>query len=163
MNEASKRGRANKRTGGNSERRLENLLKSWGLWCKRVPLSGALKKEGFESDLHVSVYGRVRKLENKRRKAGFERFYELVADGKAVVIEGFCAMVSQELFYDLINAKKPRAVITIEDKQFKGLRGFFEQDNADIVTMVSPRKPFIFALCLPLWKELYQNCYDEVA
>jgi len=162
MNEASKRGRANKRAGDYYERRLEKLLVEWGLHCWRVPMSGALKKEGFEGDLKVSVYGRIRKVENKKRETGFERFYELVADGKAVIIEGFCAVVSQEVFYDLINAKKPREVITIEDKHFKGLHGFFKQDNADIVTMVSPRKQFIFALCLPLWDELYQSCYDEV-
>lgn len=160
MNEASRRGRANKRAGYYYEKQLEKLFTRWGLECWRVPMSGALKKEGLDGDLRVSVYGRVRKVENKKRD-NLERFYKLVEGDQAVVIEGFCVLVPQDAFYDLINAKKPGLVVTIPDRQFKGLHGFFDQDNADLVTMVSPHKPFIFALSLSLWDELYQSCYDD--
>lgn len=158
MSEASIRGRANQRAGYASEKRLEKMLKSWGLSCWRTPLSGAIKLEGLDGDLRVSIRNRIRKVENKRR-VDLERFYKLIDGDKPVIIDGFAVLVSQDLFYDLVNGKKPNEVTSIPDKQFKVLKSFFNQDNADIVTMVSPYKPYIFALSLPLWEELYS--YDD--
>lgn len=150
----------NKRKGYNAEVKLKDLFTKWDLKCWRIPGSGAWKNRGedLDSDLRVVIYDEARKVEVKRR-GQFKRFYNLT-NGKTVIIEGFCVLVPQDTLYGMLEAgQKPGVVVTIPDKQFKVLHSYFEQDNADMVAMVSPYKPFVFALSLPLWKELYYNCY----
>ena len=54
-------------------------------------------------------------------------------------------------------------VIEIDDKQFKGLHNFFKQDNADIVTLISPNNKgtryldFIFCFKETTYKKLIEQ------
>lgn len=144
-----------KSRGYHIERRLMHLIQSWGYKCWHVKCSGALKYKGkkYAGDLKLIIANKVRTVEAKMRK-DFQLFYGLVEGGKAIVINGFCVLMDQERFKDLLSHKKPISIESIPDKNFRQLHGYFEQDNADLVAIVSPYRPFIFALSLNLYAEL---------
>lgn len=141
--------------GRRSEKKVEKLLNSWGYKCERVPLSGAIKSERYSGDLRVVINNKEYKIENKKR-TNFSRIRGLLERGKGVVIEGFCAVVDQETFHAVLNGIKPD-ITNIADVNFGYLHKFFEQDNADIVTLDEPWKDIIFVISLSVWKELIDN------
>lgn len=149
-----------KRRGYHIERRLMLLLQSWGHKCWRVKCSGALKYKGkkYAGDLKVIIANKVRTVEAKMRK-DFQRFYNLVDGGKAVIINGFCVLLTRNGLR-IFSMAKPASFESIPDSIFQQLHGFFEQDNADLVAMVSPYRQFIFAVSLNLYAELSnpENC-----
>jgi hypothetical protein len=105
----------------------------------------------FEGDRWVKLLGKDRKIENKKRK-NLNRIYKLVSD-KAVYITDFCVIMTEEMFHGLILGVVPEVTET-KDERFTYLHEFFEQDNADIVSMVSNYKPFLFAVSKKFWEEL---------
>lgn len=151
--EASKRGRRNKRAGRYSESALLKLYLGWGLDARKIPLSGALKCEGLDSDLRVTILGKERKNENKRRK-DLNRLYKLVSPYKAIYIHDFCYIMDEKTFHDLVVLGINPEVEEIEDKRFTYLHNWFDQDKAEIVSCTSNYKPFIFAVDISLWNEL---------
>ena len=62
-------GRANKRKGKESEKKLLLHFRRQGLDSRIIEGSGAYKKSrgaGFDSDLRVTILGKERKVENKK-------------------------------------------------------------------------------------------------
>ena len=156
MTDASKRGKRAKRTGRYSEKALEKLLLSWGLPARRIPLSGSLKIQGLDSDLRVELKGTEYKVENKKRQT-FGRYYKITAKNKAIIVGESFVMLSQEAFRLLVGGYRVEEE-NIKDKKFKFIHDCFAQDNADITTLTSNYKPYIFCLTIELYKELIKGC-----
>lgn len=164
--EVQKRGRANKSTGYQSEKKLEKLLQSWGLNCERVIGSGALAKiskgklaSQLAGDLRLAIQKKAYKIENKRRQS-FKKWRELAEGYGGLIIGKFCVIVNQEAFRLLLCEKivpNPNAMLSLPDENMKWLHDFFEQDNADIVSLDERRKKFVFAIRMGVWKKLCIN------
>lgn len=161
--EASKRGKRNRRSGKRAEKKLHELLEGWGLEVTETVMSGQLKsyakvfgknketEKMFEGDRWVKILGKDRKIENKKRQ-DLNRLYKLTSEDKAVYIKDFCVVMSEELFKGLLLGVVPE-VVEIDDKRFSYLHEWFNQDNADMVSMVSNYKPFMFAVTIDFWEE----------
>jgi hypothetical protein len=141
---AFKRGKANKRTGKQSEQGLCKKLIAYGFDAEVMPLSGALGGK-YRNDLHVVIGSEDYTIENKRRM-NLAKLYKLVSNSNVVFIKDFCFIMSEEIFIDLINCKSLTNYVEIEDKSFKYLHGWFEQDKADIVTCQERYKNYIFCI-----------------
>lgn len=65
-------GRASKQKGDRAERKIVKLHKEMGVECQKVPLSGAVKAEGFDCDLRIKIPPEPLKAEVKARANGEE-------------------------------------------------------------------------------------------
>jgi len=164
-------GIANKRKGKKSEQKLLLHFQRQDLEARIIEGSGAYKKarKDADSDLRVVIKGKERKVENKKRQ-GFGRLRQLLEKFPILRIKGFCYIMTETLFYELLKAKAiiptSRAVIyrmdksykrkihSVADHQFGWLHKFFEQDNADIVSLDESYKEFIFCITEPLFEEI---------
>ena len=149
--DASKRGKANKRNGRIAEKSIEKLLQSWGLDVKRVPMSGALKAVGMVAgledklagDLRLTINDEVYRIESKR-KVDSNSWYKMAAQG-IIHIDGFCYLLEQDTAKLLLGGQlQCGADIVFEDKGFKTLHKFFDQDNAHIVIVSRPHHELLF-------------------
>ena len=77
-------GRAPRQKGDRLERLAVDILQSYGLDAKRVPLSGAMR--GFKGDVVVTINGQPLQLECKSRKAGFKLFYDAIEAGNCGLV-----------------------------------------------------------------------------
>ncbi len=77
-------GRGPKRKGSAFEREVVRWLGSDV--AKRVPLSGAVKVDGFDHDISVLVRGTWRRVEAKRRKREFGTITKYLGDNYAAVV-----------------------------------------------------------------------------
>lgn len=161
MSDPSKRGRSNRINGKQTEKKCEKLLQSWGLVANRVPMSGALKLVGsvtpgledkLAGDLKVTINGEQYLIESKR-KQNSNTWYKLAENG-IVHIEGFCYLLRQDIMHYLVNGGKFEPDVHIKDKGFKALHSFFEQDNADIVTVWQPWHDYLFFLSEATYKKI---------
>ena len=164
-------GRSNKRRGKKSEKKLLLHFQRQGLEARIIEGSGAYKKirEGADSDLRVTVFGVERKVENKKRQS-FERIRRLIGEKKILYITGFCYVMDENIFYDLIkNGKKVSSsciesdsdekytVHEVSDRNYGELHKFFEQDYADIVSLDESYKDFMFALQPKFFEEIIKK------
>ena len=116
-------------------------LQSYGYQCERVPLSGALGGS-LSNDLHLTIDGQMYGIENKRRTQ-FNRLYSL----GTTYIKGFCYVIPEKTFVAMLLSKELNIESEVDDKSFKYLHDFFEQDSSDIVTCQVKNRDYIF--CVP--------------
>lgn len=167
-------GKKNRSTGYYAEKKLLKLFTDWNISISQTVASGRLKnvtnkvkqKYLFTGDFYTDdlVKGKRLKIENKKRAYNiFKRYYALT-DNQICHIDNLCYLVSQDTLMHIIDGQElVDKMIDIEDKQFKMLHSFFEQDNADIVSMISPNKDsnrymnFIFAIKENVFKRLIKE------
>lgn len=174
-------GRANKRKGKESEKKLLLHFQRQGLDSRIIEGSGAYKKsrgEGFDSDLRVTILGKERKVENKKyasKAAALQRIRRLIGEDGILYITGFCYVMDENIFYDVVKNKlgltvnekhEPAAVQCsgqntykvkeVSDRDFGWLHGFFEQDFADIVSLDESYRDFLLCLQPPFFNEIIE-------
>ena len=160
--DASKRGKNNKRRGRLAEKNIEKLMQSWGYECKRVPMSGVLKachligaaEDALAGDLRVVINGKTLKIESKVKRNS-QAWYKLLAKADVIHIEGFCYMMLQDTFQAKLLGVTGHSEITKEDKRFKALHDFFNQDGSDLVIVSRDNMPFIFCVTEELYPTLF--------
>lgn len=146
------RGRANKRAGKSSEKKLLRHLIKAGLNARLVAGSGAYKrfKKDADADLRIDFFGVEKKIENKKRK-DFSKIRSMV-EQSALKIKNCCYVITEQQFVELFkDGTLPKKFLLVPDKGFAYLHRFFEQDNADIVSLDEAYKDFIFCLNMDSW------------
>lgn len=138
-----------------------------GLEARIIEGSGAYKKvrEGADSDLRVTVLGKERKVENKKR-ISFERIRSLIGEKKILHITGFCYVMNENVFYYIVKngatvsgsvvdtGSNSYPIREVSDRNYGWLHGFFQQDYADIVSLDESYRDFLFCLQPSLFEEL---------
>lgn len=138
-----------------------------GLDARIIEGSGAYKKvrERADSDLRVTVLGKERKVENKKRMS-FERIRSLIGEKKVLYITGFCYVMNENVFYDMVkngatvsgsfvNTRSNYYPIReVSDRNYGWLHGFFQQDYADVVSLDESYRDFLFCLQPSLFYEI---------
>lgn len=169
-----KQGKTNRNTGRYCENKLLKLFKEWDIPIEKTVASGQLKEVAsrlknqkylFSGDFYTTglIKGSRLKIENKKRCYSDFRKYYLLTDYDICHIKGFCYLVSQAELKRILDKENNQRVIEVEDKKHKGLHNFFEQDNADIVTLISPNKEdtryldFIFCFKENIYKKLIEQ------
>lgn len=171
----SKQGKRNRNTGRYIEDKLLKLLKWWNLPAEKTIASGSMKvvsnrlksqKYLFSGDLYTTgiIKGKRIKIESKKRLYRlFKKYYEITNTNNIVHYNGLCYIMQQNEFYDLIRGNKALIITELDDRQNKSLHDYFNQDNADIVTLISPDEnsnkylPFIFCLTEDLFKQIVKE------
>lgn len=157
-------GKRNRNTGRYAEQKLLKLFQSWNINIHQTIASGSLKqvtnrlskqdKDLFISDFYTEdlLKGEVIRIENKKRQYKvFKKYYEKTGD-KPLIIKDFCMIVNQTEFKNMLDGKFNQPYEVIEDKNNKLLHDFFNQDNAQIVSLISPDdnssryKDFLFCI-----------------
>ena len=169
-------GRANKRKGKKSEKKLLLHFQRQGLEARIIEGSGAYKKvrEGADSDLRVTILGIERKVENKKRQS-FEAIRKLIGESKILYITGFCYVMDENIFYDIVKniegytgeeyhifntvntAECSYPIREVSDRNYGYLHTFFNQDYADIVSLDESYKDFMFCLQPKFFDELVKR------
>ena len=167
-------GRSNKKRGKDSEKKLLLHFERHHLEARIIEGSGAYKKvrEGADSDLRVVVFGKERKVENKKRQS-FDRIRRLIGEKKILYIEGFCYVMDENIFYDIVEnmvrkfgstvysqSENQYNIKTIANRGFGELHKFFAQDYADMVSLDESYKDFLFALQPKFFEEIMNNGQD---
>lgn len=167
-------GRSNKRKGKKSEKKLLLHFQRQNLESRIIEGSGCLKKikADADADLRVVINGKERKVENKKRTS-FERIRKLIGAEKILYITGFCYVMNENIFYDIISSfngkvepllngnivstdRNDYPIREVSDRNYGELHKFFSQDNADIVSLDESYKDFMFALKPSLFKEVVE-------
>lgn len=167
-------GRSNKRKGKKSEKKLLLHFQRQNLEARIIEGSGCLKKikADADADLRVVINGKERKVENKKRTS-FERIRKLINSDKILYITGFCYVMNENIFYDIISSfngkvepllngnivstdRNDYPIREVSDRNYGELHKFFSQDNADIVSLDESYKDFLFALKPSLFKEVVE-------
>ena len=78
-------GKAPREKGARLERLIVDILNSYGIEAKRVPLSGAAI--GFKGDIHATVNGQQLQLEAKSRRKGFAFIYDALEGNDGLVVK----------------------------------------------------------------------------
>ena len=152
LSSASKRGKANRRNGRAAEKQIEDLLNDLGLKAKRTPMSGALKAGNLIYGLQSKISGDIR-IDYKgnnlivecKRNIHADSWWKLL-DGGVIHIKGFCYGLRKELFEQLVNGVEIHTNKVVEDKRFKMLHKYFEQDDSDLVVVTKPYHDPLFFL-----------------
>lgn len=166
-------GKKNRATGKYAENKLFALFNDWNIPIDKTFASGSKKElakefgDKFSGDFNIQgLLNHNIKIENKKKQySSFKRFYELTEKG-ICHIHGFCYLIPQAIFEEIILHKTMHSSIDVEDKQFKVLHNFFNQDNADIVSLISPKTgsnrylDFIFCVTENLYEELLNDRRD---
>lgn len=166
-------GKKNRVTGKYAENKLYALFNEWGIGIEKTFCSGSKKElahefgDKFSGDFNIKgLVNKNIKIENKKKLYSvFKRYYELT-NQKICHIEGFCYLVPQDMFEDMLIRKVRHSHYDIADEKFKVLHNFFDQDNADIVTLISPKPEsnrylnFIFCVSEDLYKILSNKIGD---
>ena len=77
-------GKAPRQKGDRLERLAVDILRSYGLDAKRVPLSGAMR--GYKGDIVIPISGHLWRLECKARGTGFNLIYKALGEGNQACI-----------------------------------------------------------------------------
>lgn len=146
---ASKRGKSNRRNGRNAERELVAWLEKIGVKANLVPMSGALKStnvikalandemiEKMRGDIKIELNGNTYTVESKRNVHS-DSWYKKAESG-VIHIKGFAYLLRQDLFHAFVNGVELHIANVVEDKGFKIVHSYFEQDNSDIVVISRP-------------------------
>lgn len=142
-------GRRNKHRGYSTEVQLVNFLKKWGVFAKRVAMSGALKNVGVEQlrgDVHIEHEGKTIRVEVKSRK-NLPRYVTNLykKDGevkkrptneRVIKVKGLCYILDQDQFLEYLHiGKLPKTGVTIDKSECTMLQEWFEQDDCQVVAM----------------------------
>lgn len=146
---ASKRGKSNRRNGRNAERELVAWLEKIGVEANLVPMSGALKSaniikalandemvEKMRGDIKVQIKGNTYTIESKRN-VNSDSWYKKAEQG-VIYIKDFAYLLRQDLFHAFVNGIELEIADEVDDKGFKIVHSYFEQDNSDIVVISRP-------------------------
>lgn len=146
---ASKRGKSNRRNGQVAERELVKWLEKRGLEANLVPMSGALKSaniikalandemvEKMRGDIKLTINGETYTVESKRN-VNSDSWYKKAEKG-IVHINTLAYLMREDLFMATVNGVDLPVSEVIEDKGFKKIHEYFEQDDSDIVVISRP-------------------------
>lgn len=146
---ASKRGKSNRRNGRVAERELVKWLEKRGLEANLVPMSGALKSaniikalandemvEKMRGDIKLTINGETYTVESKRN-VNSDSWYKKAEKG-IVHINTLAYLMREDLFMATVNGVDLPVSEVIEDKGFKKIHEYFEQDDSDIVVISRP-------------------------
>jgi hypothetical protein len=157
--EAVKRGKRNKSTGYRSEKYMLEKYTKWGIKAEKQPGSGKFKGS-LGSDIKVTLLGKERLHEDKTRKNATGKFKKV--KNTAIMYEDFCILMNELDFEIMVRQGKLPEYIMLPDKGTKGIHDFFNQDNAEIVSIRLPgNKECIYAVKITLWKEYENVCSSE--
>jgi hypothetical protein len=149
--EAVKRGKRNKSTGYRSEKYMLDKYIKWGIKAEKQPGSGKFKGS-LGSDIKVTLLGKERLHEDKTRSNAGGKFKKV--KDTAIMYEDFCVLMNELDFEILVREGKLPNYNLLPDKNTKGIHDFFNQDNADIVSIRLPKnRECIYAVRLGLWRE----------
>lgn len=146
---ASKRGKSNRRNGRVAERELVKWLEKRGLEANLVPMSGALKSaniikalandemvEKMRGDIKLTINGETYTVESKRN-VNSDSWYKKAEKG-VIHINTLAYLMREDLFMATVNGVDIPVSEVIEDKGFKKIHEYFEQDDSDIVVISRP-------------------------
>jgi len=142
-------GRRNKRRGYSTEVQLVNFLKRWGVFAKRVPMSGRLKEVGVEQlrgDVQIELDDRTIRVEVKSRKSLPRYVTNLYKqDGevkkkptkeRVIKVKGLCHILDQDQFLEYLHCGTlPKTGVSIDKSECNTLKEWFEQDDCTVVAM----------------------------
>lgn len=146
------------------------MFNEYGISIEKTFASGSKKElakefgDKFSGDFNIQglVNGNI-KIENKKKLYKvFKRFYDLTSKG-ICHIKGFCYLIPQVTFKDIMLNNGKHGHYDVEDDKFVTLHNFFNQDNADMVTLISPRTDsnryldFIFCVSEDLYDKLIKK------
>lgn len=163
-------GKRSRNTGRYAEKKLLKLFQKWNLNVKQTISSGSLKKQVidkiqdpdmFVGDLIVTIQGKQLRVENKLRQYKvFKKYYENT-ENNVILIPNLCYIISENQLYNILTGEQTEITIKkMQDNKHKILRSFFQQDNADIVSIISPQitsrryYPFLFCITIQTYKKL---------
>ena len=142
-------GRRNKHRGYSTEVQLVNFLKKWGVFAKRIPMSGALKSVGVEQlrgDVQIEHDGKTIRVEVKSRK-NLPRYvtnlYKRQGEVKkkpsidrVIKVKGLCYILDQDQFLEYLHhGTLPKIGVTIDKSECNMLKEWFGQDDCQVVAM----------------------------
>lgn len=146
---ASKRGKSNRRNGRVAERELVKWFEKYGLEANLVPMSGALKSaniikalandemvEKMRGDIKLTIDGETYTVESKRN-VNSDSWYKKAEKG-VIHINTLAYLMREDLFMATVNGVDIPVSEVIEDKGFKKIHEYFEQDDSDIVVISRP-------------------------
>lgn len=146
---ASKRGKSNRRNGRAAERELVKWFEKYGLEANLVPMSGALKSaniikalandemvEKMRGDIKLTIDGETYTVESKRN-VNSDSWYKKAEKG-VIHINTLAYLMREDLFMATVNGVDLPISEVIEDKGFKKIHEYFEQDDSDIVVISRP-------------------------
>ena len=141
-------GRRNKHRGYSTEVQLVNFLKKWGVFAKRVVMSGALKSvsKDLRGDVQIEYNDKNIRVEVKSRKSLPRYVTNLYKkDGEVkkkptaeriTRIKGLCYILDQDQFLEYLHCDKlPKTGKTIDKSECNMLKEWFEQDDCQVVAM----------------------------
>lgn len=166
--DASKRGKSNRRNGRQAERELVKWLNSQGVDATLVPMSGALKStnviaalgnnefvEKMRGDIKATINGTTYTVESKR-DVNTNSLYKKASEG-LYHIKGFAYLLRQDLFVALLVGGHLPSPIEVDDKGYKKIHGYFNQDDSDIVVISRPYCDRLFFLREHVYKAILKE------
>lgn len=164
---ASKRGKSNRRNGRVAERELVKWLEKRGLEANLVPMSGALKSaniikalandemvEKMRGDIKLTINGETYTVESKRN-VNSDTWYKKAEKG-IVHINTLAYLMREDLFMATVNGVDLPVSEVIEDKGFKKIHEYFEQDDSDIVVISRPYCHRLFFVKEKTYEKIYR-------
>lgn len=164
---ASKRGKSNRRNGRVAERELVKWLEKRGLEANLVPMSGALKSaniikalandemvEKMRGDIKLTINGETYTVESKRN-VNSDSWYKKAEKG-IVHINTLAYLMREDLFMATVNGVDLPVSEVIEDKGFKKIHEYFEQDDSDIVVISRPYCHRLFFVKEKTYEKIYR-------
>ena len=164
---ASKRGKSNRRNGRVAERELVKWLEKRGLEANLVPMSGALKSaniikalandemvEKMRGDIKLTINGETYTVESKRNvnsDSGYKK-----AEKGIVHINTLAYLMREDLFMATVNGVDLPVSEVIEDKGFKKIHEYFEQDDSDIVVISRPYCHRLFFVKEKIYEKIHR-------
>lgn len=164
---ASKRGKSNRRNGRVAERELVKWLEKRGLEANLVPMSGALKSaniikalandemvEKMRGDIKLIINGETYTVESKRN-VNSDSWYKKAEKG-IVHINTLAYLMREDLFMATVNGVDLPISEVIEDKGFKKIHEYFEQDDSDIVVISRPYCHRLFFVKEKIYEKIHR-------
>ena len=165
-----KQGKRNRNTGRYAEKLFQKWCYDNNIKATATVMSGKhkeladkvdTKKYMFSGDFHIEGLTKERlKVEVKKRQLDLtHKYYAATKCNDVVHIKGFCYVVSADCLIAMTQGRKDFNVVQIEDTKHALLHSFFNQDNADIVAMISQGDTnryldFVFAIQENVYKKI---------
>ena len=124
----------------------------------------------------MTILGKERKVENKKytsKVSALAKIRKLIGESGILYITGFCYIMDENVFYDVVKNKLNIAVNArdevlavrcegenthhikeVSDRDYGWLHTFFEQDYADIVSLDENYRDFLFAIQPKFFEEI---------
>lgn len=168
-----KQGKRNRNTGRYAEKLFQKWCDEHNLKATATVMSGkhkelantvGTKKYLFSGDFHIENLTKERlKVEVKKRQFDLVRkYYAATKFGDVVHIKGFCYVLSADNLIAITQGRTNFNEVQIEDTKHALLHSFFEQDNADIVAIISQGEnnrylDFVFAIQENVYKKMMKQ------